>query len=205
MQALETILSPIVWLMELILGFYDSFLSSTGIAILLLSVTFALALLPLQKICRNIEQRICCKMKAANVEVQALKGQVTGEKLFLMTEEIYKKHSYHPIHSIALGLSFFVVLPVLISAILLFAGDTVLVGKEFFFIKDLSKPDQLLGSINVLPLLMSAITVIDAKWRFKDDKASQYRFFFIAFVLLALVYNLPAGLVLYWTDRKSVV
>jgi membrane protein insertase Oxa1/YidC/SpoIIIJ len=65
-------------------------------------------------------------------------------------------------------------------------------------------PDHLLGPVNVLPLLMSAITVVDAKLRFKEDKSSQYRFFFIAFILLTLVYNLPAGLVLYWTGSNLV-
>lgn len=190
--------------MEFVLEIYDSFFSSTGVAILLLSVTFALCLLPLQKMARKVEQRINCKMKAANEEVHALNGQFKGEKLFLKTEEIYKNHDYHPIQSIALGLSFFVMLPVLISAILLFTDDTVLVGKGFLLIDDLSKSDGLLGSINLLPLLMTAITIIDAKLRFKDDKASQYRFFFIAFVLLVLVYNLPAGLVLYWTGSNII-
>ena len=204
MQALEIILNPIIWLMELILRFYESITSSIGIAILLLSVTFSLFLLPLQKSGRRIEQRVSNKMKAANIEVQALKGDLKGEKLFLATERIYKNHGYHPIQSIALGLSFFVMLPVLLSAILLLTGDAILAGKSFLVISDLSKSDKLLGIINLLPILMLAITLIDAKLRFQDDKKSQHRFFFIALVLLILVYNLPAGLVLYWTESNMV-
>jgi membrane protein insertase Oxa1/YidC/SpoIIIJ len=204
MQALEIILNPIIWLMELILRFYESITSSIGIAILLLSVTFSLFLLPLQKSGRRIEQRVSNKMKAANIEVQALKGDLKGEKLFLATERIYKNHGYHPIQSIALGLSFFVMLPVLLSAILLLTGDAILAGKSFLVISDLSKSDKLLGIINLLPILMLAITLIDAKLRFQDDKKSQHRFFFIALVLLILVYNLPAGLVLYWTGSNMV-
>ena len=204
MQALEIILNPIIWLMELILRFYESITSSIGIAILLLSVTFSLFLLPLQKSGRRIEQRVSNKMKAANIEVQALKGDLKGEKLFLATERIYKNHGYHPIQSIALGLSFFVMLPVLLSAILLLTGDAILAGKSFLVISDLSKSDKPLGIINLLPILMLAITLIDAKLRFQDDKKSQHRFFFIALVLLILVYNLPAGLVLYWTGSNMV-
>ena len=46
--------------------------------------------------------------------------------------------------------------------------------------------------------------MIDARLRFRDDKRAQHRFYFIAAVLLLLVYNLPSGLVLYWT-RSNVM
>lgn len=198
MYLLETVLSPIVWLMELILDFYVRLFSSTGVSILLLSFTFALLLLPLQRMAQRTERLISTKMRIVDAEVQDLKGELKGEKLFLATEQIYERNDYHPIQSVGLGASFFVMLPVLVSAILLFTGSEALVGKSFLFIADLSKPDALLGPINVLPLLMSAITVIDAKLRFKDDRKSQYRFFFIASILLIIVYNLASGLVLYW-------
>jgi len=202
MYLLETILSPIVWLMELILDFYIHLSSSTGFSILLLSFTFALLLLPLQRMAQRTEQRISEKMKIVDAEVQDLKGELKGEQLFLATEQIYQRHGYHPIHSVGLGASFFVMLPVLVSAILLFTGSESTAGKSFLVIADLSKPDSLLGPVNVLPLLMSAITIIDAKLRFKDDRKSQYRFFFIATVLLVIVYNLASGLVLYWTGSN---
>ena len=198
----ETILSPIVWLMQVVLEFYTSLVSSTGLSILLVGFTFALLLLPLRKMAQRVEDRISIKMTAANNEVQALKGTLKGEKLFLATEKIYKTHGYHPIQSIGIGATFFVMLPVLISAILLFSGDSILAGKGFLFVDDLSKPDGLLGPINVLPFVMSGITVLDAKLRFKDDSKAQYRFFFIAAVLLALVYNMASGLVLYWTGSN---
>ena len=202
LQVLEIILSPIVWLMRLLLEFYISLVSSTGLSILLLSLTFALLLIPLRKKAEGLEKRISAKMNAANEEVQALKGAVKGEELFLATEKIYKQHNYHPIQSIGMGASFFVVLPVLISAILLFSGEGILAGKSFLIINDLSKPDHLLGPVNVLPFVMSGITVIDARLRFKDDKKARYRFYFIAAVLLALVYSLSSGLVLYWTGSN---
>ena len=202
MLVLETILSPIIWLMKLILDFYILLFSSTGVSILLLSFTFALLLLPFQRMANSKEQRISAKIKSVDAEVQALKGELKGEKLFLATEKIYERNGYHPIHSVGLGLSFFVMLPVLISAIVLFTGNGILAGKSFLIIDDLSMPDGLLGPVNVLPLIMSAITIIDAKLRFKNDKKSQYRFFIISLLLLIIVYNLASGLVLYWTGSN---
>lgn len=201
MFILETTLSPIVGLMELLLDFYVGIFSSTGFSILLLSFSFALLLVPLQRMALRTELRVGSKINTVEAEVEPLKVELKGEALFLATEKVYKKHGYHPIQNIALGASFFVMLPVLVSAILLLTGDH-LAGIKFMFIKDLSMPDGLLGPVNLLPLLMSAITVVDARLRFKDDRKSQYRFFFIAFVLLILVYNLAAGLVLYWTGSN---
>jgi|TARA_B100001079_G_C16387255_1_gene505034 membrane protein insertase Oxa1/YidC/SpoIIIJ len=198
MRILETVLGPIVWFMELVLEFYALLFSSIGVSILLLSFTFALFLRPFQKIAHRTEQRVSEKMKAVNAEVRALKGELKGEKLFLATEQIYERNGYHPIQSVGVGASFFVMLPVLVSAILLFTGSEILTDKSFLFIDDLSKPDGFLGLINVLPLLMCAITLIDAKLRFKDDRKSQHRFLFISLVLLVIVYNLASGLVLYW-------
>ena len=202
LHVLATILSPIVWLMQLVLEFYISVFSSTGLSILVLSFTFTLLLQPLRKKAEGLEKHISTKMNAAKKEVQALKSTMKGEQLFLATEKIYKQHGYHPIQNIWMGASFFVILPVFVSAILLFSGDGILSDKTFLIINDLSQPDGLFGPINVLPFVMSGITVIDAKLRFKGDKKAQYRFYVIAAVLLALVYNLSSGLVLYWTGSN---
>lgn len=198
MSILEAILSPIIWLMELILNFYINLTSSIGISILLLSFSFALLLLPIQKLANRVEKRISTKVNSIDKEVNLLRGELKGEELFLATEKIYKKYDYHPINNIGMGASFLAMLPVLISAILLFTGSEMLTGKSFLIIEDLSKPDAFYGMINILPIIMTGITIIDAKLRFRDDRKSQNRFYIIALVLLVIVYGLPSGLVLYW-------
>ena len=101
-----------------------------------------------------------------------------------------------------MGASFLVMLPVLLSAIVLFTGEGILSGESFLFIDDLSQTDSLLGPVNLVPLLMFAVTLVDAKLRFKGDKKSRYRFYLISIILLVIVYNLAAGLVLYWTGSN---
>lgn len=201
-EILELILSPIIWLMLSMLELYISIIGSTGISILLLSFTFSLLALPIRRKAERFEQRLGAKINAIEEEVGKLKSDMKGEKLFLATEEVYKQHSYHPIQSIGRGASFFVMLPILISAIFLLSADGAMDGESFLIIQDLSKPDQLFYSFHILPLIMAAITVVDARIRFKDDKKAQYRFYGIAAVLLVLVYSLPSGLVLYWTGSN---
>lgn len=202
MEIIELLLSPIVWTMTQVLKFYQQLVSSTGFSIVLMSFTFSLLLIPLQRWGNRIEKKLSGKIQQIDAEIKPLKLELKGEALFLETEKIYSKHNYHPIHSIGMGASFLVMLPVLLSAIILFTGNGILSGQSYLIISDLSKPDGLLGPVNLLPVLMFAVTVVDAKLRFKGDKKSQYRFYFISIILLVIVYNLAAGLVLYWTSSN---
>lgn len=202
LNALELVLSPLIWLMGIVLGLYVSVFGSVGASILLLSLTFAVLALPLRKCAQEIETRVSDRIARVNMEVAKFKRGMKGEKLFLATEKIYKEHGYHPIQSIAQGASFFVMLPFLISAVFLLPDNTLLEKQSFLFIKDLSAPDGLLFSANLLPIIMTGITIFDAKARFRDDKGARYKFYGIAFVLLVLVYDMPSGLVLYWTGSN---
>ena len=169
-----------------------------GFSILLLSITFSIILLPVQKKLRQVEVRISDNMQRVDNEINKIDRSLKGEERFLNIEKIYKKNDYHPIHSVGLGASFFLLLPVLISSVLLFTQEGILDNVSFLFIKDLSNPDNLLDPINILPLVMFGITFFDAKLRFKNNKKSQIRFLIISIIFFLLVYNLPAGLVLYW-------
>ncbi|NNC36546.1 MAG: hypothetical protein HKO02_03745 [Hyphomonadaceae bacterium] len=201
---LSMILSPIVWAMGKILELFIQLTGSPGISVILLALFFTTILIPIQKYGRRVEERVRVKMKNVNDELAPYKGKLKGEALFNQTEQIYKKHAYHPIHSVGLGMSFVVLLPILISAILLLGSHPQLQGQSFLIVSDLSKPDSLLSPINILPVFMTGITLVEAFIRFKDDKPVLYRFIFIAVVLFALVYNLASALVIYWTTNVSL-
>jgi membrane protein insertase Oxa1/YidC/SpoIIIJ len=200
MPDISIVFSPIVWVLDLVLHFYRDLTGSLGVSILLLSATFSLLLAPLQKAGMRLEKRITEKMKFVQGEVHAAKASgLKGEALFLKTERIYKEHRYHPIHAVVGGASFFAMLPILISSIILFQNSPELPGQSFLFISDLSQPDQTFGPhLNVLPFLMFGITLVDALLRYPGDRGAQVRFLVISVVLLVLVYALPSALVLYW-------
>ena len=201
---LSMILSPIVWAMGKVLEFFIHLTGSAGISVILLALFFTTILIPIQNYGRRIEERVRVKMKLVSDDLAPYKGKLKGEEMFNQTEEIYKKHNYHPIHSVGLGMSFIVLLPILISAILLLGSHPLLEGQNFLFVPDLSKPDGLLSPFNALPIFMTGITLVEAFMRFKDDKPVLWRFIFIAAVLFVLVYNLAAALVIYWTTNVSV-
>lgn len=204
LDVLSFILTPIIFVMGAVFSFYEQVLGSAGVALMLLAATFAIVLMPLQNIGRRVECRVRDKMRVVEDELAPYKTKLKGEALFNQTEEIYKKHNYHPIHSVGLGMSFIVLLPVLISAILLIDSHPLLEGRRFLFVPDLSQPDRLLGPVNLLPVIMTLITVSDAFIRFRKDRSVLVRFLITAAVLFALVYNLAAGLVIYWTTNVFI-
>lgn len=204
MSILTGIFAPIVWLMEMVFHAYLGLVGSAGLSILLLSLTFSLLLLPLQRAGGRVERRTTAKMKEVDAEVRALRRQgLKGEALFNETEKVYQSHGYHPIKAVMAATGFLAALPVLISSIILFLGEPALVGRSFLLVRDLSEPDGLLGpGLNLLPIIMTAVTWADAILRYRDDRPARLRFMTISAVMLVLVYPLPSGLVLYWIGNN---
>ena len=198
----EILFFPVVWLMGIVIGWYIDLFSSVGFAALLLGFTFSAVMLPVRRRFEVYENRISAKIDFVKEDIRKLDKSLKGEKRFLATEKIYAAHNYHPIHNVALGGSFFVMIPVLVSAIFLFSSASVLSDESFWVIDNLAEPDRLLFSLNLLPVLMIAVTTIDAQINFGDNRSAKIRFLVISAVLFVLVYNLPAGLILYWTGAN---
>ena len=73
--------------------------------------------------------------------------------------------------------------------------DAVLWGNSV-----LSMPDGLLFGINILPLLMTIINICSTSIYTKGQSLkSKIQLYVIAILFLALLYNSPSALVLYWT------
>ena len=64
-------------------------------------------MLPIQKRFKKIELRISNKMKLIDIDIKKIDKKLKGEERFLFIDKVYKKHNYHPIHSIGVGASFF--------------------------------------------------------------------------------------------------
>ncbi|MDX8385320.1 MAG: YidC/Oxa1 family membrane protein insertase [Gallionella sp.] len=202
LSSLLVIFAPFIFLIENGYHLYWSLTGSAGLAILLTSATFSIAVFPLQRWSKRFENKIALRLKTATEEISKLDKSLKGEARFNEIEKIYVKSKYHPIQSIALGLSFYVTIPFLIASLLLFNQSDILAGAKFLFIDDLKMPDGTLSlgtiSINILPLMLFIFTFIDAVIRYKDNPSIMHRFMFVSVVLTFLIYSMPAGLLLYW-------
>lgn len=201
-SVVSTIFTPFVFLIEKGFNLFLSATGSPGLSILLTSATFSLVVFPLQRLCKGYENRIGDRHERVKADISGLDRDLRGEARFNEIEKIYTKHEYHPIHSIMLGLSFFVSVPFLIASVLLFNESNIVTGAEFLFIDDLSKPDGILQlhdlAINLLPFVLFIFTFFDAWLRYSESPSIRHRFMIISIILTVLVYAMPAGLLLYW-------
>ncbi|WP_295813311.1 membrane protein insertase YidC [uncultured Nitratireductor sp.] len=204
MDIVATILWPIIVAMEFVLDGFHAVSGSYGIAIILLSAVVRVVTSPISRIGRRQAQRERLVQARMQPELAEARAQYTGRERFERIETIYAEHSYHPIQSMASLLPLVVQVPFLLAALLLLVDHPELVGARFLFISDLSKPDALLQlsfvgtAINILPLLLTAVALLESFIDPNATRSSRNRFMIVAIVLLVLIYTLPAAVCLYW-------
>lgn len=197
-------INPLMLFMKVILTTAYNLTHSYGISIVILSLIVNTILLPLYYLAekwQNSERNIKLKMAP---QLAKAKKELQGEERYDKTVEIYKEHSYHPIYSFRTSFGFMIQVPFFIAAYTLLSKYTGLNGTSFLFIHNLGQIDGLLsiGSINInlLPFLMTIFNLISSFLYTKGlSKGEKFKLFFMALVFLVLLYNSPAGLVMYWT------
>lgn len=206
MSFLKGFLFPLIWLLGAALALFHDLSGSYGVAILLLSLSVFLVTMPLACWARKIELRDKEIHAAMAPRLADVKSRFKGEQRFLETEKIYKEFGYHPVHSIKSSAGIAVQLPFLIASLLLLVDYPFPAQTGFLFVPDLSQADGLLTvagvQINLLPLLMMAVTLIETVIKPEMGKAAKTRFFLITMAIVVLIYNLPAAVVLYWISNN---
>jgi membrane protein insertase Oxa1/YidC/SpoIIIJ len=172
-----------------------------GVQLIIFSVMLNLALLPLYY---QMEQR----SKAAGAirarvasEVARMKQHFRGRERYFYIRAVYRNYRYHPISEVLGSADLLVQIVVFVTVFQYLSGLDELVGQAFGSIADLSRPDGLLGGVNLLPLLMTAINAA-AVFYYVDDRSKRLQAWLLAAVFLVLLYQSPAALVLYWTANN---
>ena len=204
LDVLELLLTPVILVMEIIFGLFLSISGSASLSIILLSLMITIMAHPLRAWAQAVETRVHLRIKAVDTEIAASTVGLKGEPRFRAVEKVYQTHNYHPIYSVALGTPLIIMLPVLLSALFLFTSNPDLTGESFVFVSDLSQPDGLLWGLNLLPVIMTCITLVDSKIRFGNDRAALVRFLIIAVVMFVLVYGFASAIVVFWATSNLV-
>jgi len=198
------IILPIVQIIEFVFVFFDKIFHSLVISLIGVSFIVSLLSLPLYIIAEKwqiIERNTINKLKP---KINKIKAVFIGDEQFLTLSTLYKQNNYHPIYGLRSTLGLFIQIPFFIAAYSYLSNLTILNGVNFYFIKDLAKPDSLIKfnnfSINLLPFIMTIINYISCAIYTKElsirDKIQVYG---IGFIFLLILYNSPSCLVIYWT------
>ncbi|WP_407425905.1 YidC/Oxa1 family membrane protein insertase [Treponema sp.] len=198
------VIYPLTQIIELVFTFCKKLFDNTGIAILGVSAAVSLLTLPLYIVAEHwqqVERDIQKKMKG---EVDKIKSVFKGNEQYMILSTYYRQNHYHPIMSLRSAFGLLIQIPFFTAAYTCLSSMTALQGKSFLFIRDMGAPDALFTigafTVNVLPIAMTLINMISGTIYTKGlsirDKVQTYG---LALLFVVILYNSPAGLVMYWT------
>jgi YidC/Oxa1 family membrane protein insertase len=195
------IIFPIVQIIELVYMFAFRLTHSPALALCGVSLAVSVLTLPLyfraekwQNIERDTQKRLKPKL-------DKIKAVFKGDEQYMILSTYYRQNHYHPVYTMRSAFGLLIQIPFFIAAYSYLSHIESLQGTPFLIIRDLGKPDTLLPfEINFLPILMTIINCVSGAIYTKGFPVKEkIQLYGMAAVFLVLLYNSPAGLVLYWT------
>ena len=201
------IIYPVTQIIGLCYLFIFRIFHNPAIALLGVSAAVSLLTLPLYFRAEEWQDAERAVQKRLAPKIAKIRAVFAGDERYMILSAHYRQNHYHPVYALRGSFGLLIQIPFFIAAYSFIGHLESLKGIPFLFIADLAKPDMLLKirdiHFNFLPVLMTLINCISGaiytrKLPFKDKA----QVFGIAVVFLILLYNSPAGLVLYWTTNN---
>lgn len=195
---------PLELIIEIVFYMFETFSQNSGFAILGVSIAVTLLSLPLYVIAERWQQIERDTQKAFKPRVDRIKKAFKGDEQYMMLSTFYRQNHYHPLYALRSSISLAIQVPFFIAAYNFLSNLEKLRGTSFFFISNLGQPDAMLTigsfSLNVLPIAMTLINIIASAVYTKGFPLKEkIQLYVIAALFLVLLYDSPAGLVMYWT------
>ena len=198
------ILYPLVQIIEIAFMLFDKLFDNTGIAIMGVSFVVTVLCLPLYIVAerwQQLERDTQARLKGG---VERIKAVFKGDEQYMILSTYYRQNHYHPMMALRSSFGLLIQVPFFMAAYSCLSSLPALQGESFLFIRNMGEADALfsIGSftVNILPIAMTAINIVAGAIYTKGfpfkEKAQIYG---MALLFLVLLYNSPAGLVLYWT------
>ncbi len=201
------VIFPVEQLIEFAFNVFYSIFNNHGIAVLGVSFTVTIACLPLYAVAERWQRIQREKERILKPAVDNIKAVFKGDKQYMLLSTLYRQNQYHPLMALRSSFGILIQIPFFFAAYGYLSDLEMLKGVSFLFIRDMGQADGLISlngmSINVLPAVMTAINIFSGLVYTKDlglrDKIQIYG---LAGLFLVILYNSPAGLVLYWTMNQ---
>jgi len=195
------ILGPVnLILIKSLNGLYAVF-KNYGLAIIIITILIKILFYPLtHKSFKSMKQ-----MQALQPKIAVLRDQYKDNQQKLQQEmmALYKREKVNPMGGC---LPMLIQLPIFFSLYRVLSSAYELVGANFLWMDSLSQPDKIYTifwggtsiPINILPLIMG-VTMFWQQKMSTADPQQQKMMMFMPVIFTFMLYNLPSGLVLYWT------
>ena len=199
------IIFPIETVISLFYGIFLKMFEIHGIAIILLSATVNIMLLPLYNVAEKWQQTERDLQNYFKPKLDDIKAVFKGSERHMIIRTYYRQNNYHPVYSLRNVIGLAIQIPFFIAAYHLLSHMPMTAAtSSYYFISDLRLEDALLNiggiSVNLLPIVMTAINLLSAfVYSEKLQNREKKQLVIMAFIFLALLYKSPSGLVFYWT------
>ncbi len=207
---MEPARKALLWTLNLFHGIFHNY----GVSIILLTLLVRILFWPLTHKSTESMRR----MQEIQPEIKALqeKYKKDPQRMQQETMRLYKEKHVNPMGGC---LPMFVQIPVFIALFTVLRNAIELRYAGFLWIADLSAPENLLmgkmpvvGSLNILPLIMSASMIWQQKLTSPSTAATpeqqqqqKMMMVMMPIMMLFFFYSMPSGLVLYWTTSNLLM
>lgn len=193
---------------------WHSVAGNWGVAILLLSLSVKVLMWPVTRVAERWQEQVHEVQSRLAPELAAIRRDFRGEDAHRRTLGVYRRHGVSPLYMLWSAFGVLIQIPVFIAAFDMLGEHVGLSGAPFLWIHDLAMPDRFAGlplegvSVNLLPVLMTGLTVLAARIQEAPALAAalragqRRRLYAMAAAFFVVLYGFPAGMVLYWTANN---
>jgi YidC/Oxa1 family membrane protein insertase len=210
-----------LWMLKLLRWLHD-FAGSWGFAIIGTTIVVRTLIYPLTHWAIKNQARTMIEQQRIRPELEAINKKYKSDpmKRNQAIMQLYRDHNVNPLGFVRGCFPILLQMPVFLALYVVFEQSVELRAQAFLWMKDLSAPDALFTwgftipiigpSFNLLPILMAATNVIQMmimKTPSTDEmqeRIQKQMMIMMPIMLLIFLYQLPSGLILYWTVSNVI-
>jgi membrane protein insertase Oxa1/YidC/SpoIIIJ len=180
-------------------------IGSYGLSLFVLALISTAIYTPLKKMASKAQDRERHIQEIMAPQIAKIKEESSGSVQHQRIAKLYYRYAYHPIFALRSIFGVALQLPFLCAAYYMLSTLPDIEGQSFWIISNLGKPDALLGGINALPLLMTLFNIVATYTTPNFSRKERLQAVVVALLFLALLYNAPSALLLYWTANNALL
>ena len=200
----DIIINPLLFVYDLLFTILYRAFQNPVTSIVALSVIINLVVLPLYNKADAMQKEEQAKKKAMDPWVRHIRKHFRGDEQFMMLSAYYKVEHYSPLSFVKEAVPLLLQIPFFMAAYRFLSELDILDGAAWGPIRNLIEPDGLLRlgtlTVNLLPIVMTGINLLSGAIYAKGSTLRlKLQILISALLFLVLLYQSPAGLVVYWT------
>jgi membrane protein insertase Oxa1/YidC/SpoIIIJ len=201
---LETLLlAPLLTVFEVVFQFWKQCTPTLGFALIAFSLTINLILAPIYAEMERAQAAQSARRSKIRGEVERMRKHFRGRERYFYIRTVYRHYNHSPALALVGSGSLLLQMLVFFTAYRYLRDHPQLEGVAFGGIPSLSEPDGLIWGFNALPVLMTAANIASALLH-GSERSQRIQACLLAALFLVLLYDSPAGLLVYWTTNNVV-